>query len=137
MVERNVKVSFARGVAFSALVVAAAVVTVGCEKTETPAAEETTTAAVQPAEKATAEAAGALEATPTGATAEIGKPAPDFTLSDLDGKQVKLSELRGKTVVLEWFNPGCPFVKAAHTEGSLKTLAADHPEVVWLAVRCV
>jgi peroxiredoxin len=66
----------------------------------------------------------------------LGAPAPDFELSDLDGKRVKLSSLRGKTVVLEWFNPGCPFVKASHTKGSLVDTAAKLAKegVVWLAI---
>ena len=65
-----------------------------------------------------------------------GKTAPDFTLKDLDGKEVQLASFKGKTVVLEWFNPGCPFVKAAHTKGSLKTMARRDADkgVVWLAV---
>ena len=68
--------------------------------------------------------------------AEVGKPAPDFTLKDLDGKDVTLSSFKGKVVVLEWFNPGCPFVKNSHTKGSLKEAAKRHTKngVVWLAV---
>lgn len=68
--------------------------------------------------------------------AEVGAVAPDFTLIDTDGKQVKLAEYKGKVVVLEWFNPDCPFVKAAHTKGSLVKLAKTHAEkgVVWLAI---
>src|SRR5688572_3576997 len=58
--------------------------------------------------------------------AKLGAMAPDFELPDLDGKLVKLSSFRGKTVVLEWFNPGCPFVKASHTKGSLVDTAARH-----------
>lgn len=71
------------------------------------------------------------------AKATLGAPAPDFTLTALDGAKVSLSEHKGKIVVLEWFNPDCPFVKAAHGEGSLKgfgnTASADEG-VVWLAV---
>ena len=64
-----------------------------------------------------------------------GQPAPDFTLPDLDGNSVALSSFRGKTVVLEWFNPGCPFVKHGHAEGPLKDQAARHKDdVVWIAV---
>jgi len=68
--------------------------------------------------------------------ATVGAAAPDFTLKDLDGKQVKLSDYKGKVVVLEWFNPGCPFVKAAHTKGSLKDTAQRQTKngVVWLAI---
>jgi peroxiredoxin len=68
--------------------------------------------------------------------AEVGAPAPDFTLKDLDGKTVKLSDYRGKIVVLEWFNPECPFVRASHTKGSLVGTAkrAMARGVVWLAI---
>lgn len=68
--------------------------------------------------------------------AEVGKPAPDFTLTDLDGKVHKLSDHKGKIVVLEWFNPGCPFVVNSHTKGSLVDTAARKTSegVVWLAV---
>lgn len=66
----------------------------------------------------------------------IGKPAPDFTLKDLTGKEVKLASFKGKTVVLEWFNPGCPFVKKSHTVGSLVDTARKQTKngVVWLAI---
>ncbi len=66
----------------------------------------------------------------------IGAPAPDFTLEGIDGKTVKLSDYKGKTVVLEWFNPGCPFVKFAHGKGPLKELGnkASSSGIVWLAI---
>lgn len=75
------------------------------------------------------------ETTPA-ATAVVGQPAPDFTLTDLDGKAHTLSQYRGKTVVLEWFNPGCPFVVHAHGEGPLTDMAAKETAqgVVWLAI---
>jgi len=68
--------------------------------------------------------------------ADLGQPAPDFTLADLDGKAHKLSDHRGKIVVLEWFNPGCPYVVSSHTRGSLVDTAARKTKegVVWLAV---
>jgi peroxiredoxin len=68
--------------------------------------------------------------------AEVGQPAPDFPLTDLDGKPVRLSDHKGKVVVLEWFNPGCPYVVGAHTKGSLVDAAARASKqgVVWLAV---
>jgi peroxiredoxin len=68
--------------------------------------------------------------------AEVGQPAPDFALPDLDGKVHKLSDHKGKIVVLEWFNPGCPFVASSHTRGSLVDTAARKARdgVVWLAV---
>ena len=66
----------------------------------------------------------------------VGKPAPDFTLKDLAGKEVKLASFKGKVVVLEWFNPGCPFVKRSHSVGSLVDTARRHTKdgVVWLAI---
>ena len=84
-------------------------------------------------------APGAVEAAmPVDPTAvdSAATPAPDFTLEDLDGRSVTLSELRGKIVVLEWFNPGCPFVKYAHGKGPLATLAAQHSAkgITWLAI---
>lgn len=80
--------------------------------------------------------AAAAAAPNAGASAAVGKPAPDFTLKDLDGHDVSLASFRGRVVVLEWFNPGCPFVKASHTKGSLKGTAKKHGAagVVWLAV---
>ena len=42
------------------------------------------------------------------AAPEIGQPAPAFTGTTLDGKTVRLADFKGKTVVLEWYNPGCP-----------------------------
>jgi peroxiredoxin len=81
--------------------------------------------------------AAAVTPTPLPAgPAAVGKSAPDFTLQDLDGHEVSLASFRGKVVVLEWFNPGCPFVKASHSKGSLKGTAKKHAAsgVVWLAI---
>ena len=47
-------------------------------------------------------------------------PAPDFTLSDTNGKPVKLSDYRGKYVVLEWTNPECPFVRKHYNSGNMQ-----------------
>lgn len=71
-----------------------------------------------------------------GQTAQIGSKAPDFDLKDLDGRDVRLSDSRGKIVVLEWFNPQCPFVNMSHMKGSLKGAAARHIAggVVWLGI---
>jgi peroxiredoxin len=68
--------------------------------------------------------------------ANLGPAPPDFDLPDLDGKRIRLSELRGKTIVLEWFNPECPFVKASHTKGSLVDTAKRQSAtgVIWLAI---
>jgi peroxiredoxin len=69
-------------------------------------------------------------------SAVVGKPATDFSLKDLQGNEVKLASFKGKVVVLEWFNPGCPFVKRSHTVGSLVDTARRHAKdgVVWLAI---
>ena len=75
-----------------------------------------------------------MAAAPAGA--ELGKPAPDFTLTSFEGAAVTLSSLKGKIVVLEWFNPGCPFVQGAHGTGGLKDLAAKYKDknVVFVAI---
>lgn len=77
-----------------------------------------------------------LLAVPAFAGAELGKPAPDFTLKDTDGKDVSLASFKGKTVVLEWFNPECPYVKASHTRGSLVDSAKRQQKkgIVWLSI---
>ncbi len=54
----------------------------------------------------------------TAQAATVGQPAPDFTLMDTAGQPVKLSQFKGKPVVLEWNNPGCPFVKK-HYQGNM------------------
>ncbi|MEL6181854.1 MAG: thioredoxin family protein, partial [Myxococcota bacterium] len=88
-------------------------------------------------DKAATKPAAQPGATPDTATAAaLGKPAPDFTLTSLEGKTVRLSEHKGSVVVLEWFNPDCPFVRAAHEKGELKTMAqtTTGKGVVWLAI---
>ncbi len=67
--------------------------------------------------------------------ASVGQPAPDFTLTDTAGKTVKLSDFRGKPVVLEWTNPGCPFVRK-HYGGNMQSLQKEFTAkgVVWLAI---
>ena len=70
-------------------------------------------------------------------TADLGKPAPDFELKGVDGKSVKLSSFKGKVVVLEWFNPGCPFCAYAYGDkGPLKTLPEQlrGKGIVWLSI---
>jgi cytochrome oxidase Cu insertion factor (SCO1/SenC/PrrC family) len=98
-----------------------------------------TTPATGAAREGTPRPAAALVQTSVPAVsghADLGQPAPDFELPDLDGNKIRLSSLRGKTVVLEWFNPGCPFVKASHTKGSLKGLADREMAkgVTWMAI---
>ncbi len=65
-----------------------------------------------------------------------GQPAPDFTAADSSGKTVALSALKGKTVVLEWTNDGCPYVGKHYNSGTMQKLQADATEkgVVWLTV---
>lgn len=69
------------------------------------------------------------------ASAVVGQPAPDFTAVDATGKSHKLSDFKGKTVVLEWTNPNCPFVKK-HYMGNMQSLQKDAAAqgVVWLAI---
>jgi len=66
----------------------------------------------------------------------IGKPAPEFTLKDTAGKEHSLSDFKGKTVVLEWVNHGCPFVKKHYGPGNMQKLqkAATDKGVVWLSI---
>lgn len=97
-------------------------------------ASSTSSSASSQAPSATSAAPSPL-ASP-GARADLGQPAPDFTLPDSDGHPVHLADYKGKTVVLEWFNPHCPFVRNAHTKGSLKDAAKRHAAegVVWLGI---
>ncbi len=66
----------------------------------------------------------------------IGKSAPDFTLQDINGKAVKLSDYKGKLVVLEWINEGCPFVKGHYENGHMPSLQQKYTGegVVWLTI---
>jgi peroxiredoxin len=69
--------------------------------------------------------------------ADSDKKAPDFTLSTFDGKPVKLSDYRGKTVVLEWMNFECPFSMYHYaTKPTMVELAKKYKDqnVVWLTI---
>jgi len=81
-------------------------------------------------------AALALCAGPALAAATVGQPAPAFTAIDAGGKTVSLADYKGKHVVLEWVNPGCPYVQkhynSANMQGTQKDAVAQG--VVWLAV---
>ncbi|KFE68286.1 thioredoxin family protein [Hyalangium minutum] len=68
--------------------------------------------------------------------AEVGKPAPAFTLKDETGKEHSLAQYQGKIVVLEWTNPECPFVQRHYKVDTMQnTLKGfDAKKVVWLAV---
>ena len=70
------------------------------------------------------------------ASVEIGKPAPDFTLTDIDGKTHKLSDYKGRRVVLEWVNPECPIVVKHYSSGNMPATqkAAVADGVVWLSI---
>lgn len=67
---------------------------------------------------------------------EPGAEAPAFTLPDTAGKEVSLADFKGKVVVLEWFNYGCPFVKKHYASGNLPALQKKYSDkdVVWLSI---
>jgi peroxiredoxin len=69
-------------------------------------------------------------------TLHIGQQAPDFTGADSNGKTVQLSELKGKPVLLEWTNDGCPFVKKWYSSGAMQKLQREAASsgVVWLTI---
>jgi peroxiredoxin len=80
-------------------------------------------------------AAFAAAATAALASATPGSPAPAFTLTDLAGKPVNLADYKGRTVVLEWHNFGCPFVQKHYRSGNMQALQKKYAnDVVWLAV---
>lgn len=103
------------------------------------AASVLTLAACQPA--ANDKAAPKAEATPAGADTtagaggQPGAMAPAFTLVDAEGARRSLADFRGRTVVLEWTNEGCPYVKK-HYSGAMQALQrqATGEGVVWLTI---
>ena len=76
-------------------------------------------------------AAGTAVAAP-----QIGQPAPEFTLTDSNGQSHNLSDFKGKFVVLEWLNHGCPFVKKHYDGGNMQGLQKEYTgkDVVWLSI---
>ena len=78
-------------------------------------------------------AAGALYAADV---PPVGSAAPDFSVPDAAGKTQSLSEYKGKYVVLEWFNPECPFVKKHYGSDNMQKLQAEYTDkgVVWLTI---
>jgi peroxiredoxin len=66
----------------------------------------------------------------------VGSNAPDFSLTDSNGKTQSVSQYKGKYVVLEWFNPECPFVKKHYGSGNMQKLQAEFTGkgVVWLSI---
>jgi peroxiredoxin len=66
----------------------------------------------------------------------VGSAAPEFSLPDANGKTHSLSEYKGKYVVLEWFNPECPFVKKHYGSDNMQKLQREYTGkgVVWLTI---
>ena len=67
---------------------------------------------------------------------KVGAPAPNFTLLDASGKTHSLGQYKGKYVVLEWFNPGCPFVQKHYTSENMQKLQKEFTGkgVTWLTI---
>lgn len=78
----------------------------------------------------------AVASMPGMAAAKVGAMAPDFTVTDMNGKSHKLSDFAGKFVVLEWLNYGCPFVGKHYGSGNMQALQKEWTAkgVVWLSV---
>jgi hypothetical protein len=78
----------------------------------------------------------AMSPRPAHAGVTVGQPAPDFSLADINGHVRKLSDYRGRTVVLEWTNPECPIVQKHYLSGNMPALqkSATAGGVVWLAI---
>jgi peroxiredoxin len=70
------------------------------------------------------------------AAVAAGQAAPDFTLTDIGGKQRSLSEFKGKYVVLEWFNSECPFVQKHYQSSNMQSLQKKYggKGVMWLTI---
>jgi len=86
--------------------------------------------------KTLAATALALAATAALAAATVGQPAPAFTAKDTTGKTVSLADFKGRHVVLEWVNPGCPYVVKHYDSGNMQGTQAEAASkgVVWLSV---
>lgn len=71
--------------------------------------------------------------------ADIGQPAPDFTATDINGQAIKLADFKGKIIVLESFNPDCPFDHNHYATGAAQELQKEFTGqgVVWLLVNSV
>jgi peroxiredoxin len=70
---------------------------------------------------------------------EVGKPAPDFTAQDINGKTIHLSDYKGKIVVLESYNSDCPYCHNQYKTGAMQAMQRDLAAkgVVWLLVNSV
>jgi peroxiredoxin len=75
-------------------------------------------------------------AAPVQAQPAPGQAAPEFTLTSIDGKPVKLSDFRGRYVVVEWTNPHCPFVVKHYGSGNMQSLQKRFTaeNVAWLVI---
>ena len=75
-------------------------------------------------------------ASPLAAAQKNGAIAQDFKLTDVNGQTVQLSQFRGKTVILEWHNPGCPFVSKHYGSGNMQATqkAAREQGAIWLTI---
>ena len=73
----------------------------------------------------------------TAIAVETGEAAPDFTLKNTKGEYVSLSENKGKVVVLEWYNPECPFIVKHYRNGDMQKLQKKWTDkgVVWLSIQ--
>ncbi len=80
--------------------------------------------------------APAVDTTPASTTAGQAGVAPAFTLTDSEGVQRSLADFRGKTVVIEWTNEGCPYVQKHYSAGAMQALQQEAvgDGVVWLTV---
>jgi peroxiredoxin len=78
----------------------------------------------------------ALAAGTSLAAPEVGQPAPAFTLTDSNGQSHNLADFKGKFVVLEWLNHGCPFVKKHYDSNNMQKLQKEYTgkDVVWLSI---
>ncbi len=77
-----------------------------------------------------------ISATLVAGAAEVGKPAPDFSTKDAKGSEVSLASMKGKVVVLEWVNHGCPFVVKHYGSNNMQKLQETYTGkgVVWITI---
>lgn len=80
--------------------------------------------------------AAVLSLTAAAQGVRVGAPAPDFTASDSRGQAESLDAFRGKYVVLEWHNQGCPYTRKHYVSGNMQTLQKEWTAkgVVWFTV---
>lgn len=79
-------------------------------------------------------AALSISALPALAAGAVGETAPAFKLKGVDGKTYSLADYKGKTVVLEWVNPNCPFSDRHAREKTMSELHKRYGDVVWLGI---